>query len=137
MIRVRKFENYLKEAFGENAAFFPFSNDVYTRLPHKAIGQSVRFILDKVSSSRRRDSVIVPNERRESCLFGKASNKHESKTAKFCDILEFMNFDLDNSYFTLGDTILKQRQGTPIGGILSTSMACLCAFDRNSNFTIR
>jgi len=135
--RVRSFEQDLKDAFGKNTEFLPFSKDVkemFTRLPHDAIEKAGNFVLQKISTERRRKNVRVPRQKSDKCTFGTSTNAFESCTVTFADIMEVLRFDLASAVFSLGNLLFTQKEGAPIGGILSTAMAIAVCFHAEYEF---
>ena len=58
-----------------------------------------------------------------------ASVDEKSVTFTFGELLGIVKFDLNNAYFRIGDTILQQRVGIPMGSPLSPALAqIVCAW---------
>ena len=133
--KAKLIETELQSVFGEHTGFLPFSKDVkemFTRLPHREIEKAADWVLKKVKSNTRRSNVCVPNRKTAACSFGTSTNSFESRTVSFAKIMEILRFDLSQAIFRLGDTLLKQKEGAPIGGILSTAMAiCVCFYSEH------
>ena len=133
--RMQAFAQQLKYEFGEDIELMPFSLDIkemFTALPHKAIRDAVSWLLDHAKTCTRSKYIRVPKDRNNSCGWGKSCNTFEVAEISFIQIIELVNFDLSNALFTVGNTLLKQKQGAPIGGVMSTALAITtCVYSEN------
>jgi len=113
-----------------NFRIFSVSYDVknmYTELPHKKILDALYWLLDESKKTRygRHQSLYITKSGRN----GVSYHRHARSVAiTFEQLILFAKFDLENVYFTLGKTILKQIIGIPMGSPLSPSLAIIiCA----------
>lgn len=105
--------------------------NMYTSLDHGSIRKAVQWLLDSVRSSSRRSEVSVPAFKMgEKAHLGR-SGESDSKRINFTfdELINVIKFDLKNSYFKIGDRILQQRVGIPMGSPLSPALAqIVCAY---------
>ena len=119
---------------------------MFTFLSHKGIRDSLEWLLREMSQLKqykdRGGTMRTPRKTNKNYVTlvvdptseiywgnAMATGKPEDViTMNFNDIRNIVDMDLDFTYSTVGTTILKQRQGCPIGGILSSFYANLvCA----------
>lgn len=106
---------------------------MFTNLQHKAIERALLWMFDQVAvvapgRAQYRRSVAVRRFGDRDVRWGRAYGD-EWRTLTFADLLSIVRFDLANVYFTVGNTVLKQTNGAPIGGFLSAFYGNLvCAF---------
>ena len=133
--KMKAFAQQLKFELGEDIQLMPFSLDIkemFTALPHKAIRDAVTWLLDHAKTYTRSKYVRVPNDRSMMCGWGKSCNTFEVAQISFTQITELVRFDLNNAIFSVGNTLLKQKQGAPIGGVMSTALAITtCVYSEN------
>ena len=102
--------------------------NMYTELPHDMIIQSLHWVLDSSSKTRfgRHKRVNLLKTGRNGVRFQRSGGTF---SLSFNQLLEFASFDLNNVFFTLGSTILKQIIGIPMGSPLSPALAIIiCAY---------
>ena len=124
--RITAFLQELKFLHGESVILMPFSLDIkemFTGLPHPVIRTAVRWLLDHAKTCTGSVFIRVPKDKKLSCAWGKSSNLGEVLEISFQQIYDVVNFDLTHAIFTVGSQLTKQKQGAPIGGIMSTSIA--------------
>lgn len=108
--------------------------NMFTSLDHTSIREAVRWLLNSVGTSTRRRSVSVPTSKvagGDVHLTSGQSGDADTKriTITFEDILEIVDFDLNNTYFRVGDRVLQQKVGIPMGSPLSPALAqIVCAY---------
>ena len=120
------FAQQLKYLHGDSVILKPFSLDIkemFTGLPHSVIRNAVRWLLDHAKTCTRSVFVRLPKDKKVSCHWGKSSNLAEVLQISFQHIFEAVNFDLSHAIFTVGSQLTRQKQGAPIGGVMSTSLA--------------
>lgn len=128
--RLTQHATELKQQHGnsDQLEFIPFSLDIkemFTGLPHKTIKQAVDFLLHHAATLNRRNvaHIRVPKDKSDPCGWGKSANLSEVHNITFTQIRGVVHFDVGSAYFSVGDTILLQKAGAPIGGVLSTALA--------------
>ena len=107
--------------------------NMYTTLDHTSIKSAIKQLLNLVKCTRRREFLSIPYSKYEPVTFGKTSRANTKRfTMSLHDIYAIVCMDLDNIYFKVGDTIMRQIHGIPMGSPLSPAMAiCICAFYEN------
>jgi hypothetical protein len=127
---------------------------MFTNLTHDGIKKAIRWMLNILKDQKqyttrggqlrsprkhRKNKVTLVTETNE-IYWG--TSTHEAHTPErvrgskndivnfnFDQLLQIVHFDLDTAYSTVGKTILKQKHGCPIGGILSSFYANIyCAW---------
>ena len=106
--------------------------NMYTSLDHSSIRKAVRWLLfDTSKTVRERKCVSVPvSSNDNNTTFGKSMASDNSKiTLTYDELIDIMNFDLNNSVFTVGNTTKQQKCGIPMGSPLSPALAVIvCAY---------
>jgi hypothetical protein len=105
--------------------------NMFTSLDHASIRKAVRWLLDSVRETSRRREVSVPMSKTGGPIHLGRSGDADTKriTLTFDEILEIVDFDLNNTYFRVGDTVLQQKVGIPMGSPLSPAIAqIVCAY---------
>ena len=91
---------------------FDFST-LYTKIPHKKLLEVLIEIVEFCFKGRTKSSITVDT-------YGNAywCKSHKSKYKRYYkrDIINAVKYLLDNCYFTVGNKILKQSIGLPMGG---------------------
>ena len=106
--------------------------NMYTELPHDMIIKSLHWILDSSAKTRfgRHKRVNLLKTGRKGVHFQRSGGTF---SLTFKQLLEFAEFDLKNVFFTLGNSILKQIMGIPMGSPLSPSLAIIiCAYSEHT-----
>ena len=120
-----KFEN-------NDVEFIPFSLDIkemFTGLPHRAIERAIDWLLAHARTCTRSRFVRVPRDKVDRCSYGSSTNLYEVHQISFSQIKEVVKYDLQQAIFTVGKILMRQKEGAPIGGVLSTAMAiATCVF---------
>ena len=101
--------------------------NMYTELPHTSIVNAIRWLLGEAQSTRygRHRRVHCSRNGRLGVSFA-SSGGHVSLS--FNQLLQFVLFDLENVFFTLGAILLKQINGIPMGSPTSPALAIIvCA----------
>ena len=128
----------LKQQNDQEIHFLPFSMDIkemFTGLPQQTIKNAVDFLLQYATTLNRRNVVHirVPKDRSEHCGWGKSANLSEVYQISFGQIRNVVKFHVGSAYFKVGEMILLQKAGVPIGGVLSTALAvATCVYSETS-----
>ena len=114
-------------------------SNMYTYLDHTSIRKAVRWLLydTKKSKTRDRKVISVPTCKSDKSIhFGRSTLTSEARfDLSYEDIIDIMNFDLNNSVFTIGTFTGKQTCGIPMGSPLSPALAVIvCAYYENKVF---
>ena len=105
--------------------------NMFTSLDHTSIRKAVRWLLESVRETSRRRETLVPMSLTGGPIHLGRSGDADTKriTLTFDEILDIINFDLNNTYFRVGDTVLQQKVGIPMGSPLSPAIAqIVCAY---------
>ena len=124
--KMSAFSAQLRFRHGKNVQFMPFSLDIkemFTGLPHAVMRTSINWLLDHAKHCTRSVYVRVPKDKKISCGWGMSNNISDVLQISFQQMSEVLNFDLGNAIFTVGSVLTKQKQGAPIGGVMSTALA--------------
>ena len=103
--------------------------NMFTTLPPEELTEAIEWLMELINRKKRRNHYITVKRRgRGGVHFGKSYNKQTYTQIKYETILEVALFDIHNCYFTMGNTLLKQIWGVPMGSSLSPIIAILvCA----------
>ena len=105
---------------------------MYTFLDHSSIRTAVKWLLYETGKTKRnRKCVSVPvSSSDKSVHFGRSTLSVEDRfDLTYENIIDIMNFDLNNNYFTIGSFTGKQTCGIPMGSPLSPALAVIvCAY---------
>ena len=100
--------------------------DFYTMLRHGEIRKAILWLFELFRKKKGWAKVFGVSK--DEVKFRSRSMKSNGWTWWDFDILfETIMFDLDNTFFTVGDVILKQEKGVPVGSPLSPPLAILVA----------
>ena len=108
---------------------------MYTELPHDQIMNSLRWLIQQTKMTKfgRHNRIHIQKTGRNGVTFQRSGG---SFAITFEQLLVYAKFDLDNVFFTLGKTILKQTLGIPMGSPLSPSLAIIiCAYSEHKFLT--
>lgn len=112
--------------------------DMYTELPHDFILEAVDWLLALVGSKTRRKDIAAPRRGRKGTFVGRSSNTDAFVNFSLSDLRDIVEFDLDNAIFTVGDVILKQNVGIPMGSPISPVLATLvCSYSESMSISQR
>ena len=155
--RVAEAQTTMREIYGENTEKNIFCTDVqqmFTNLTHDGIKKATRWMLDTLKDQKqyttrggiprtprkfRKNKVTLVTETDE-VYWGQSTHEAQHKERatgskediiifNFDDLMQIIHFDLNTTYSTVGKTILEQKHGCPIGGILSCFYANIyCAW---------
>lgn len=115
--------------------------NMYTNLTHSSILRSVHWLIKITSTEnnygrgcRNRDRIAVsidPNKIIKT-EWGRSYNRLISIEILLGTLMEIVEFDLSNVYFTVGHQLLRQINGIPMGGLLSAHLAVLvCIYNEH------
>ena len=100
----------------------------YTNLDHNEIRKSVLWLFDEARKIKRNcNFVSVHNNKNEKICIGNRMEHFGWHNFDFDTLFEIVNMDLNNAIFSVGDVILKQVKGVPMGSPLSPILAILVA----------
>jgi len=160
--KIKQAPDFLRRRYGRRTKLKMFCSDVkqmFTFLSHNEIMKALEWMLDIMSKLKqytdrggidrtprksRKNKVTLVVETGE-IYWGKSTHEEYRKptgspddiiTLDFKDLRAVVMIDLAFTHSTVGKTILKQNQGCPIGGILSSFYANLvCARNEHSFLT--
>lgn len=100
----------------------------YTNLSHDEIRKAFMWLVGEVRKKRRVfQYVCVPNCKSEKVRVGGKSNLFGWHDLDFDTIFMVISMDLNNAIFKVGDTVLRQKKGVPMGSPLSPVLAIMVA----------
>ena len=103
---------------------------MYTELPHDQIELALDWILQLAEDQLHITSLAIPMKKQ--CLEPirpKRINDKRFVSLSLTKLKEIVLFDLKNCYYVLGNVVLRQRKGIPMGSPLSPVLAMLiCMF---------
>ena len=138
--RLQEMQAALSTSYGKDTILLDWAADIkemFPSTPHSCIRKTILCMLDRALQKTRSHFVRVPKDRALSVSFGKSANLFETYQISFAQIYEVVDFYLKNAFFTVGDQLLKEKDGAPMGGgmsnILCVSVASICEDEwRNS-----
>jgi len=103
--------------------------NMFTTLPPEELIEATEWLMELIINKKRRNHYITVKRRgRGGVRYGKSYNKLSYTQIKYETLLDIIKFDICNCYFTMGNTLLKQIWGVPMGSPLSPIIAILvCA----------
>ena len=104
---------------------------MYTNLSHDEIIKAVHWMCDLFKKNYRgkKKIVSIPKSEKLPARVGFSYDFESFNRLDMKDILNIVKFDLNNTMFTIGNIILKQKKGIPMGSPLSPVLAILvCAY---------
>mgnify|MGYP001792462320 CR=1 FL=1 len=101
-----------KKKRAKQLSTFDFST-LYTKIPHKKLLEVLTEIIEFCFKGRTKDSVKV--DARGNAYWCTEKNTKDKKYFKK-DVINALKFLLDNCFFTIGNKVLKQVIGIPMGG---------------------
>ena len=110
--------------------------DMYTNLEHNIIIKHVEWLLDFVLSKSRRKIICIPKFGKDKVCWGRSFNPNKSSHIQFIDLVNIVKLDIKNCYMRLGNYILQQIVGIPMGSPLSAVLAILCCCIAEYNWQI-
>lgn len=160
--RVAEAQRKLKARYGSDTSLIMFCSDVkqmFTFLSHRGIEEALEWLFTEVSELKqytqrggidrtprktRKNKMTLVVETNE-VYWGEGNHEGHLKdratggpedviTFSFSDLRSIITMDLNFTYSTVGQTILKQKQGCPIGGILSSFYANLYCAKQEYNY---
>lgn len=124
--RVKEIDDW---ASGKNEEVLMIGGDIknmYTVLPHTVIIRAVEWLIDTVRSKIRGSRYIRVRKRgREGVKFGRAVDKSKYTELRTSELLKIVQFDLDNGIIAIGEILLRQTEGIPMGSPASPPIAIL------------
>jgi hypothetical protein len=128
--KVRQF-NKMKDAGDRISTLTGDLANMYTSLDHDSIKTALTWIISKTKLVTRRHAVSVPITKHfgEPSFANGTMNPDTHKILTFNDISNMVLFDLDNTCFSISETILQQHTGISMGSPLSPALAIIvCAY---------
>ena len=102
--------------------------NMFTALPQPKIKQATIDLLRLAQSVTRRKWITIHKYKKKGVRWGRSFDKRNFVEMHYKDLLNFVELDIFNCYFTIGDQILKQIIGIPMGSPMSPPNAViLCA----------
>jgi len=147
--KLGKAEKLMKASMGENARIIMRNYDVremYKNLDRAEIKKATDWLFKKTEEryehkrKTRSNEARITVERygRNEVRWGKLTPDTKTVDFTFEELKKVIALDFKYSYAMLGKVILKQKQGCPIGGLLSAIYAnVVCAYQENSYLTSR
>jgi hypothetical protein len=148
---IRKLKNRWQKRFGNDAHVETIATDLkqmYTYLNHTEIRKATMWLFEQIQNSqtkpthgrnlRKRNIMIKVDKHAPNRAQFTTNNVIDSECTIFNlnDLFEIVDFDLNNTYTSIGDQIFKQNDGCPMGGLLSSFYGnTTCAFHENSFLT--
>ena len=107
--------------------------NMYTSLDHTSIRKAIRWLLYDTNKKGLRDRKMVSipvNSHDKNITFGRSMDSDNTKiTLTYDELVDIVNFDLNNSIFTVGTYTKQQKCGIPMGSPLSPALAVIvCAY---------
>jgi hypothetical protein len=107
---------------------------MYTELPHDFILEAVDWLCDTFFKQTRRQHVSAPRFARTGAHGGRDTNDATMVTFSLKELREIIEFDLKNAIFTVGDIMLQQTIGIPMGSPISPILAVvMCAYSEHKH----
>ena len=112
-------------------AIYPFLVDIsnmYTEMQHTTIMNALVWLIGVTSGSERgRDRVAIRRFKSKQFVthWGRSYNKFTHTEMTIETLMTIIQYDMNNVYFTLGDVLLRQINGIPMGGFISAPEAQL------------
>ena len=100
----------------------------YTNLDHSEIRKAFKWLVSTVKKHKRVcEYVSVSSDRNEKNRIGSKVNMHGWTDLDMDVLQDIIDMDLNYAIFTIGDVILQQEKGVPMGSPLSPILAILVA----------
>ena len=101
---------------------------MYTNIPHPRLYEVVDWVLARAAELCPDLTVFVPNSSaRKPCQGDYPHVGVAGHTISLSQLSEVLKWDIAHIYFTLGDRILRQTEGVPMGSPCSPALAvALC-----------
>jgi hypothetical protein len=144
---IRKLKTRWQKKYGRDAHVETIATDLkqmYTYLNHTEIRKAVLWLFEKIQASQTKNKHSRTLRKRKTLI---KVDLHAPNRAQFTtnnavdsdciifnlnDLFEIVDFDLQNTYTTIGNQIFKQNDGCPMGGLLSSFYGnTTCAYHEN------
>jgi hypothetical protein len=146
---IRKLKNRMQKRYGEVAEITAVATDLkqmYTHLNHAEIRKGVLWLFDAIQHSgkttqhngralRKRKILVKVDLLSPNTAQFTTNHSVDSDCVIFTldDLYSTIDFDLNNTYTSVGNQLFKQNEGCPMGGLLSSFYGNnTCAFHENS-----
>jgi len=119
------------ESVQDNVDFYMLTFDIknmYTNLPQKQISTAIMNLFQLAKHVKRTKWITINKRGVRGVRWGKYVDRVSTVQIQYFELLKLVELDINNCYFKLGDQIMKQIIGIPMGG--PTSPPCsiiLCA----------
>jgi hypothetical protein len=102
--------------------------NMFTELDHLDILTSLEWMLSLARKQLKSNIFSIFKSGSKEVFMGHSSSKKQLAVFRLKDILQFAKFELENTFFRVGTTIiLKQKKGISMGGYQSPPMAMIVA----------
>ena len=101
----------------------------YTNLNHDEIRCAIKWLHDSLKLKYRNHKFININKKKDekNVFIGNEMKNSDWLSLTLDNIEDLVNLDLDNTFFMIGDKVLKQKKGVPMGSPISPVLAILVA----------
>jgi hypothetical protein len=109
-------------------ALFVDINNMYSEMKHKTIMNAVVWLIGiTLKNNRGRDRVAIRRNKHNKYFshFGRSYNRFTHTEIHISELVEIIEYDMNNVIFTLGNVTLRQINGIPMGGFISAPEAQL------------
>ena len=102
--------------------------NMYTNIDHKKLCEVIDWVIYRIDAVFPHDTVFVPQAKTKSPTWAQYKDPKSMGTVlTMSQMREILLFDIKNLYFALGDKILRQTLGVPMGSPSSPALAvALC-----------
>ncbi len=118
----------------KNINTFDFST-LYTNLPHEDLKDKIKWAIEKCFKDNPNKKMYITN--RGASWRKKKTKNGETQSYNKEEIINMVNFLIDNSFIKVGKYIFKQIRGIPMGTSCSPFLANLYLYAREFNFLDR
>jgi hypothetical protein len=102
--------------------------NMFTELKHEHVLSALSFLVHRTSARYHCRAVTVSKKGEKKAWLGKSPGRMSCITYSFRTLLQLAKFELDNTYFKVGTSvILQQKIGLSMGGYLSPPLAMIVA----------
>lgn len=107
--------------------YFVDIKNMYTEMKHKSIMNSVYWCISVCTSSRHHDRIAITRSKisKYPTHWGRSFNNSTHTEIMIQTIIDIIEYDMNNVIFTLGNVLLTQVNGIPMGGFISAPEAQL------------
>ena len=108
-------------------AFMMDIKNMYTEMKHPSIMKAVHWLVSISNKVRGHDRLAVKRIKnaKYNTHWGRSYNKNTHTELFISNMIQIIEYDMNNVIFTLGNVILQQINGIPMGGFISAPEAQL------------